>query len=89
MLLQVSAPSNHVRDRILTRYLPLVRDALDEIGRRRACELEIVVDEREPDEEPADATTTAARRLADAAIERRSLEHRTATRHGAARRRPG
>jgi chromosomal replication initiator protein len=29
---RVSVPNNHVRDRILTRYLPLVRDALEEIG---------------------------------------------------------
>jgi chromosomal replication initiator protein len=29
---RVLVPNNHVRDRILTRYLPLVRDALDEIG---------------------------------------------------------
>ncbi len=30
--LRVSAPNTHVRDRIMSRYLPLVRDALDEIG---------------------------------------------------------
>ncbi len=30
--LRVSAPNTHVRDRILSRYLPLVRDALTEIG---------------------------------------------------------
>ena len=28
-----ASPSNHVRDRILTRYLPLVTDALDEVDR--------------------------------------------------------
>jgi chromosomal replication initiator protein len=31
-VLRVSAPNSHARDRILSRYLPLVRDALDEIG---------------------------------------------------------
>ena len=31
-VLRVLAPNGHIRDRILTRYLPLVRDALDEIG---------------------------------------------------------
>ncbi len=30
--LRLSAPNSHTRDRILTRYLPLVRDAMDEIG---------------------------------------------------------
>jgi chromosomal replication initiator protein len=30
--LRLSAPNNHTRDRILTRYLPLVTDALEEIG---------------------------------------------------------
>ena len=29
--LSISVPSNHVRDRILTRYLPLVTEALDEV----------------------------------------------------------
>ncbi|MEZ5215227.1 MAG: chromosomal replication initiator protein DnaA [Ilumatobacteraceae bacterium] len=33
-MLRISVPSTHVRDKILTRYLPLVRDALDEIGAR-------------------------------------------------------
>ncbi len=31
-MLRVSAPNAHARDRILSRYLPLVRDALEEIG---------------------------------------------------------
>jgi chromosomal replication initiator protein len=30
--LRVTAPNTHLRDRIMSRYLPLVRDALDEIG---------------------------------------------------------
>ena len=31
-MVRVSAPNAHARDRILSRYLPLVRDALEEIG---------------------------------------------------------
>src|SRR3954462_15764042 len=31
-MLRVGAPNGHTRDRILWRYLPLVRDALEEIG---------------------------------------------------------
>ena len=31
-VLVVSAPNSQARDRILSRYLPLVRDALTEIG---------------------------------------------------------
>ncbi len=30
--LHIAAPNTHVRDRILSRYLPMVRDALEEIG---------------------------------------------------------
>jgi chromosomal replication initiator protein len=30
--LSIAVPSNHVREKILTRYLPLVRDAMEEIG---------------------------------------------------------
>ncbi|MEZ5256633.1 MAG: hypothetical protein R2705_07010 [Ilumatobacteraceae bacterium] len=33
-MLRISVPSTHVRDKILTPHLPLVRDALDEIGAR-------------------------------------------------------
>ncbi len=40
--LTISVPSNHVRDRIMTRYLPLVTDALDEIV-APGCSLDIVV----------------------------------------------
>ncbi|MGI9054138.1 MAG: chromosomal replication initiator protein DnaA [Ilumatobacteraceae bacterium] len=40
--LQVSVPSNHVRDRILTRYLPLVSEALDDVV-APGCVLDIVV----------------------------------------------
>ena len=31
-MLRLSAPNSHTRDRILSRYLPLVRDAMEEIG---------------------------------------------------------
>jgi chromosomal replication initiator protein len=44
--LRISVPSNHVRDRILTRYLPLVSEALDDVV-APGCQLDIVVDERE------------------------------------------
>ena len=39
---RISVPSNHVRDRILTRYLPLVTEALDDIV-APGCALDIVV----------------------------------------------
>ena len=39
--LRVSAPNTHLRDRIMSRYLPLVRDALEEIG---AASRHLVVD---------------------------------------------
>lgn len=51
-MVRVSAPNAHARDRILTRYLPLVRDALDEIGAGQlAFDVEVQVAEPEP--EPA------------------------------------
>ena len=40
--LAISVPSNHVRDRILTRYLPLVTEALDDVI-APGCSLDIVV----------------------------------------------
>ncbi len=40
--LSIRVPSNHVRDRILTRYLPLVSEALDDIV-APGCALDIVV----------------------------------------------
>jgi chromosomal replication initiator protein len=46
--LSISVPSNHVRDRILTRYLPLVTEALDEVV-APGCSLDIVVAEPGPD----------------------------------------
>ncbi len=41
--LEIRVPSNHVKDRILTRYLPLVSEALDTIV-APGCALDIVVD---------------------------------------------
>ena len=45
--LAISVPSNHVRDRILTRYLPLVTEALDEVL-APGCSLDIVVADPPP-----------------------------------------
>jgi chromosomal replication initiator protein len=45
--LKVSVPSNHVRDRILTRYLPLVTDALGEVI-TPGCDFEVLVDPKSP-----------------------------------------
>jgi chromosomal replication initiator protein len=45
--LQVRVPSNHVRDRILTRYLPLVTDALSEVI-NPGCDFEVVVGTSSP-----------------------------------------
>jgi len=42
--LTVSVPSNQVRDRILTRFLPLVSDALDEVTGLPGCTLSVLVD---------------------------------------------
>ena len=53
--LAISVPSNHVRDRIMTRYLPLVTEALDDVL-APGCSLDIVVaeptagDHHHPDE---------------------------------------
>ncbi|MFN8021198.1 MAG: chromosomal replication initiator protein DnaA [Acidimicrobiales bacterium] len=49
--LHLSAPNNTTRDRILTRYLPLVRDAMEEIG---VAHRQLVVDV--PAAEPFDLT---------------------------------
>ena len=67
-VLRVSAPNGHARDRILSRYLPLVRDALDEIGSGslqfsvevQAAEPEPVVDWA-PDPTRLDARNDGAR----------------------------
>lgn len=54
--LRVSAPSTHLRDRIMSRFLPLVLDALEEIG---ASNRTFIVDVQVSDasEEPRDAGT--------------------------------
>jgi chromosomal replication initiator protein len=49
-VLRVSAPNSHARDRILSRYLPLVRDALDEIG---ASSLQFTIEVQLSEPEPA------------------------------------
>jgi chromosomal replication initiator protein len=59
-MLRLSAPNGHTRERILTRYLPLVRDALDEIGssnRQLVVEVQ-TVDSFEPDVELARTAST-------------------------------
>ncbi len=47
--LRVSAPNAHARDRILSRYLPLVRDALEEIG---AANVHFVIEVQAAEAEP-------------------------------------
>ncbi|MDO8391424.1 MAG: chromosomal replication initiator protein DnaA [Actinomycetota bacterium] len=49
-MVRVSAPNAHARDRILSRYLPLVRDALEEIG---AASLNFVVEVQVADTDTA------------------------------------
>ena len=51
-VLVVSAPNSQARDRILSRYLPLVRDALTEIGSGH-LQFEVEVTAAEPEAEPA------------------------------------
>jgi chromosomal replication initiator protein len=44
--LRVTAPNTHLRDRIMSRYLPLVRDALEEIGAsNRVFEVDVQVND--------------------------------------------
>ena len=51
-MVRVSAPNAHARDRILSRYLPLVRDALEEIGAAHVqFVVEVQVAEAEPQQE--------------------------------------
>ena len=60
-MLRVSAPNGHTRDRILSRYLPLVRDALEEIGAaNRQFVVEVQVADaaaQDFDEQPPDPAT--------------------------------
>ena len=54
-MLRLSAPNSHTRDRILTRYLPLVTDALEEIGSaNRQLQVDVQVIDSFVDD-PADA----------------------------------
>ncbi len=53
--LTILAPSAHVRERITTRYLPILRDALDELG-RGVLELSV---ELEPEQVAFDLSDTA------------------------------
>ncbi len=81
--LRLSAPSNLVRDRILTRYLPLVRDALDEIGASSRVLLIDVPDADEPAEEPADTsggpTTAGGGAPAETGMSSGSSQNRTSS----------
>lgn len=63
--LRVSAPNSHLRDRIMSRYLPLVRDALEEIGYAgRTFEVDVQVSDQAEetreqfDFEPSDPTNS-------------------------------
>jgi chromosomal replication initiator protein len=57
-MVRVSAPNAHARDRILSRYLPLVRDALEEIG---AGHVNFVVEVQVADIEPESQWSPDAR----------------------------
>ena len=52
-------PNNHVRDRILTRFLPLVSDALEETT-GGPCQLVILVDPSTPVPRSRPASPTGA-----------------------------
>ena len=54
-MVRVSAPNAHTRDRILSRYLPLVRDALEEIG---AAHMNFVVEVQVAEAEAEDSWAT-------------------------------
>ncbi len=49
--LRISAPNSHIRDRILTRYLPLVQEALEQIG---APTMQLAVEVQAADYAPDD-----------------------------------
>ncbi len=81
--LRVSAPNTHLRDRIMSRYLPLVRDALEEIGASNRyffvdVQVSDVGDEsRDGDAEPelALATATAGGSMSSNGYSSRPPEH--------------
>ena len=56
-MVRVSAPNGHARDRILSRYLPLVRDAMEEIG---AANVNFVVEVQVAEPEPEHSWATDA-----------------------------
>jgi chromosomal replication initiator protein len=60
-MLRLLAPSAYVRDRILTRYLPLVTDALDEAGEgHRSIDIEVAKSEAiENEPEPSEPNVTS------------------------------
>ncbi len=57
--IRLAVPSTHVRDKILTRYLPLVTDALEEIGAGQRL-FDVVVSAPEPVEEQQDLFSSLA-----------------------------
>ena len=64
-MLRLLAPSAYVRDRILTRYLPLVIDALEEVGQgHRSIDVEVAksdaVDDEPPPSQESVATSASA-----------------------------
>jgi chromosomal replication initiator protein len=61
-MVRVSAPNAHARDRILSRYLPLVRDAMEEIG---AAHVNFVVEVQVAEAEPESNWQNETRREPD------------------------
>ena len=53
--LRLLVPSTHVREKLLTRYLPLVRDAFDEVGAREMqLEVELSPNQEQPEDTVVD-----------------------------------
>ncbi len=64
--LRLLAPSAYVRDRILTRYLPLVTDALEEAGEGgRHIEVDVVAGDNAPNFDPGAERSIAGERDRD------------------------
>ncbi len=64
--LRLLAPSTYVRDRILTRYLPLVTDALEEVGEgARHIEVDVVAGDNTPNFDPGAERSIAGDRDRD------------------------
>ena len=74
-MLRVGAPNGHTRDRILSRYLPLVRDALEEIG---AANRQFVVEVQVADARRAGVRRTSSRRRRRAEQQQRTKRLGTA-----------